>query len=129
MRRLPSTAWAERFTSHAHNLFLDFWVRLGIIGAAIAALAIGACLYGVAAFVRDRHSRATLGTVAIFGGFAAIVHGMVDSAYFTHDLAMTAWLLVWLAFVGRTFAVGEESEARASVGGRRIGLYRVAPMR
>jgi O-antigen ligase len=128
-RYVAPTAWAERFTSHAHNLFLDFWVRLGIIGAAIAALAIGACIYGVVAFVRDRHSRATLGTVAIFGGIAAIMHGMVDSAYFTHDLAMTAWLLVWLAFVGRTFVVGEDTESRASAGGRRFGIYRVAPLR
>ena len=36
-RYIQPAAWDERFTSHPHNLFLDFWVRLGIMGFAWVA--------------------------------------------------------------------------------------------
>ncbi|MEZ4572939.1 MAG: hypothetical protein R2849_21995 [Thermomicrobiales bacterium] len=29
---------------------------------------------------------------------AASMQGMVDNGYFVHDLAMSAWLIAWIAF-------------------------------
>ena len=31
-RYVEPAGWPERYTSHAHNLFLDVWLRLGILG-------------------------------------------------------------------------------------------------
>ena len=33
-RYIKPDAWQERFTSHPHNLILDFYVRLGLLGLA-----------------------------------------------------------------------------------------------
>ena len=91
-------AWNERFTAHAHNLILDSWIRLGIVGAVIASVLF---VIVIVHLVRSRrrvvdvldYRYPALVTVA-----AVLVHGLIDNAYFSHDLAMSFWLLVWLAF-------------------------------
>jgi O-antigen ligase len=97
-RYIAPTAWSERFTSHAHNLILDFWVRLGIIGGAfaIAVVVIGTLrAYHVMRGRTRFDSLTAAGSVALV---AAIVHGTVDNAYFAHDLAISGWFVAWLAF-------------------------------
>ncbi len=39
-RYVDPAGWAERFTSHGHNLIIDAWVRVGIIGAVCVVLAL-----------------------------------------------------------------------------------------
>lgn len=115
-RYIEPTAWNERFTAHAHNLILDFWIRLGIIGGAFA---IGAMVSGVirAYHVVTGHQSArtdALGAAASIGFVAALAHGMVDNAYFSHDLAMSGWFLAWLAFAPVvTRREGSTSSARS----------------
>lgn len=93
-RYILPTAWDERFTSHAHNLIADSWIRLGIIGAVMACIAL--VIVFRAAFVnRGSGPVAYAATVALA---ATLIHGLIDNAYFGHDLAMSAWLLAWLAF-------------------------------
>jgi putative inorganic carbon (HCO3(-)) transporter len=128
-RYVQPTAWAERFTAHAHNLVLDFWVRLGIIGAAVVTVAIGACLASVATFVQAGNRRETIADAALIGLLAAILHGMVDNGYFVHDLAMSAWLLIWLAMQRRTGVAKEGTVGIARSGRWRMRIHRVAPVR
>lgn len=111
-------AWREPNISHPHNLLLDAWVSLGVIGlAALAAV--------LALFWRDwarirraatdgrhepaaeqRAARAT-GTPTAHAGqpaplafglagamIAMLTHGLVDHAYFLPELAATFWTLM-----------------------------------
>jgi len=122
-------AWSERFTAHAHNFVLDFWVRLGIIGVAFAAVAAGACLVSAWRFATGSGRREALAGAASVGLVAVIVHGLVDNAYFAHDLAMSAWLLGWLAFGHAEPAQREEAANHARARDRRRWLHRITPER
>jgi O-antigen ligase len=96
-RYVAPTAWGERFTAHAHNLVLDFWIRLGLAGLVLAVLAMAVIVTATIGDARRPTSRPTLARAATVGLAAALAQGLVDNAYFAHDLAMSAWLLAWLA--------------------------------
>ncbi|NJP06840.1 MAG: O-antigen ligase family protein, partial [Chloroflexaceae bacterium] len=94
----PSLAQTnERFTSHPHNLLLDIWLRLGIMGiVAISWLLIRF-------YRRILHPTGDALPSIINAGIAAamtaaLVHGLVDNVYFVPDLAFAFWLLLLLRF-------------------------------
>lgn len=128
-RYVAPTAWAERFTAHAHNLVLDFWIRLGIIGAAAAVAIIVLCAARYRAVVSGKANPDVVQIAALFGGIAALTHGMVDGAYFVQDLAMSAWLLVWLACTSRATHEVRVEDRRAHTSGRGSRIHRVASLR
>ena len=99
-RYVDPAAWAERFTAHGHNLIIDAWVRVGIIGAVcvVLALALIARAGRVVAGAGNERGIDPLGAAAVVALVAAGVQALVDNGYFVHDLAMSAWLLGWLAF-------------------------------
>ncbi len=85
-------------TSHPHNFLLDFWLRLGLPGLL--------WILGTLAFVTWqfqglwlKHKGTALGALAL-GLMATMVdfavHGLLDMAYFTMDLALTFWLTAGL---------------------------------
>lgn len=88
-RYIYPQAWSERFTSHPHNLILDIWLRLGIMGLVVAVL------YVIVLLRRARRLIA-LGSVIGLAAFAALlagtIHGMVDNGYFLPGLALAFWL-------------------------------------
>jgi O-antigen ligase len=96
-RYVAPTAWAERFTSHPHDILLDVWVRLGIIGAALACAGILWCVSRAVRAFKQAEPVDPMQMAALAGLLAAMTHGLVDNAYFLHDLAMSVWLLLWLA--------------------------------
>lgn len=84
-----ATVTSERFASHPHNLVLDIWLRMGLIGLiAFAALILQFCRRAWSM----RHEQRVLvaGLLAVL--VAALVHGMVDNFYFVEDLAIVFWL-------------------------------------
>jgi O-antigen ligase len=117
---LPS-AWEEFNLSHPHNLFLDFWLRLGLPGLAVLGcllvafyrrvwqVLVGADLHlahggawgrGPAPAGRFRTSRVRqwTGTAILVVGLAAgmvnfLAHGLVDNAFFLVDLAFAFMLM------------------------------------
>jgi O-antigen ligase len=128
-RYIEPTAWNERFTAHAHNVVLDFWVRLGIIGFALAVAAVIVVAFGgVRLWTRQWRGNA-LAAAGLVGLIAMMTHGLVDNAYFGHDLAMSGWLLAWLAFGpgSRDTAEGVPNGARPDNGRR--GFHWFAPVR
>lgn len=106
-------AWTERFTSHPHNMVLDFWLRLGILGPVLLVWLLftffktawnrkllkpeapqsrveGGTPVAVAAKPGSGPAglrRAlTLGLIGSMVDF--MVHGMVDNSFFVIDLAL-----------------------------------------
>ena len=123
-RYVEPAGWPERYTSHPHNLLLDLWLRLGILGAAafawlaVAVGRIAARSRVILQEAQDRQARDHLaqdrrarhsalryrhtgeeGAVAV-GAAAAlaagVAHGLVDNAFFLPDLAVMTWLFVTL---------------------------------
>lgn len=91
----------ERFTAHPHNLLLDIWLRMGLLGLLIFGWllarffrqAAGAGQPPIAPRTPLRAFRAGL----IAAMTAGLVHGLVDNFYFWPDLAFAFWLLLALA--------------------------------
>jgi putative inorganic carbon (hco3(-)) transporter len=88
--------------SHPHNIFLHVWVSMGIFGllAFVAILVLFCRLFvrvlrhlRVAAIENSEQLRwITIGVGA--GMLAAMVQGMIDSAFLEQDLAFCFWMLV-----------------------------------
>lgn len=87
-------AWSERFTSHPHNILLDYWTRLGIMGVVAGGwLVIGFFRTAYRLFQRLATGPARAIVAAMLGSMLAFVlHGLVDNSYFLMDLALMFWL-------------------------------------
>jgi O-antigen ligase len=85
---LPS-AWEELNLSHPHNILLDFWTRLGLVGVAAGAwllISVARTGWRVYQALPDGHERAAiLGLLA--GLVAGLAHGLVDNSLFLMDLS------------------------------------------
>ena len=94
-------AGLEPDISHPHNLLLDFWVRLGILGlAALVWLSYhfwrtGLWLLKEKVSVQER--TLTLALMASMVDFLA--HGLIDNSYFLIDLAYLFWMTFALLLV------------------------------
>lgn len=83
----------EAFTSHPHNLLLDLWLRLGVLGLLAMLWLVGRYFWRV-----TRQARSSLLAVGLLAAMvAAVLHGLVDNFYFVPDLAFAFWLLLWVA--------------------------------
>lgn len=92
-RYISPVDWMERFTSHPHDIILDVWLRLGIMGLVVAA-AYAVML--VRAGRRITASQSRIGLAALGALVAGALHGLVDNGYFLPDLALAFWLLTTL---------------------------------
>jgi O-antigen ligase len=106
-------AWEELDLSHPHNIVLDYWTRLGILGViAIAWLQFAffrkaLCLYRQ---LGDCDLKALLlGLMASMVAFLA--HGLIDNSYFLVDLAFVFYLT--LGITARVERLGETVETNS----------------
>lgn len=92
-RRLQGTELVD-----AHNLFLDFWSKLGFIGLALM-LWLLARYYQLSwrVYRRSDPTYRAIGVALIATMTAAFVHGMIDAFYFGLQLAMLFWFLLGVA--------------------------------
>jgi O-antigen ligase len=108
-RYILPTAFAEAGLSHPHNILLDFWTRLGLVGVALLGLLLAVFWRKAYALYRgsgDESARAlALGLMASM--LAAIVHGLIDNSFFLVDLAFV--LMLTLAIVERQAAMQQNS--------------------
>ncbi len=88
-------------TSHPHNWVLDFWLRLGIPGLLWMVATLVYFFRTVLALCRKWAGTAlgalSLGLLASMTDY--VVHGLLDMAYFTMDLALSFWLTVGLVVI------------------------------
>jgi O-antigen ligase len=93
-------AWEEPELSHPHNIVLDFWLRLGVLGVAwlitfiVVVMRIAMTLYK-RLWTRNDFLLPVL--IGIIGGFANIMlHGLVDNSIYVLDQAYIFLLLAGL---------------------------------
>ena len=83
-------AWREPNLAHPHNIVLDFWVRMGILGVvALGWLLLEFYLTGLKKLAGANRA-IVLGLMASLT--AALAHGMIDASYFYVDLAFVFML-------------------------------------
>jgi O-antigen ligase len=105
-RYIEPAGWPERYTSHPHNIVLDFWLSLGLAGLALMIVAVVWMVIRTWRMHRlavdDRSTWAIAGAAALAAG---LVHGLVDNSFFLPDLAVLTWFsITLLAVQGRTRA-------------------------
>jgi O-antigen ligase len=89
-------AWQELDLSHPHNIVLDYWTRLGVLGVvALVWLEVAFFVKGLRLYRRlpGQDERAlVLGLMASM--VACLVHGLIDNSYFLVDLAFVFFITV-----------------------------------
>jgi len=89
-------AWQELDLSHPHNIVLDYWTRLGVLGVvALAWLEVAFFVKGLRLYRRlpDQDEQAlALGLMASM--VACLAHGLIDNSYFLVDLAFVFFITV-----------------------------------
>ncbi|MGB5933392.1 MAG: O-antigen ligase family protein [Anaerolineae bacterium] len=97
-RYMLPEAWQEPDLSHPHNLILDWWIRLGVLGV-VALIWLEVAFFKVALrlyrSLEDEGMRVlSLGLMGSMVDFLA--HGLVDNSYFLVDLAFIFCLTLGL---------------------------------
>lgn len=78
---------------YPHNLFLDFWVELGLAGL-IWLLVV------LVKFFKDLWGRQNAQNIVLMSGMVAIiVYGLVDVTYFKNDLSVLFWTILTMSSV------------------------------
>ncbi len=96
---------------YPHDIWLTFWVEVGIVG-----LAAFAFIYFAVQWRGWRLWPATEGLwrTALWGSLGALlmwfVHGVVDSPYWKNDMSVEFWILVALVLVARRAEVRGQQE-------------------
>lgn len=92
-RFIEPMGWPERYTSHPHNIILDTWLRLGVLGvASFLTLIIGVVWWIQSKTTWIRRDAWSIGAIAaLFGGLS---HSMLDNGFFLPDLAVMSWFFV-----------------------------------
>jgi O-antigen ligase len=122
-------AWLERFTSHPHNLILDYWLRLGIIGLVLILWLLIIFYKTLPRLIlrdtntsriketsqsqknslsRSQLERRVLGLGLVGSMTDFVAHGLVDNSYFLVDLAIIFCLSLALVEVLRREALTEK---------------------
>ncbi|MBL7058234.1 O-antigen ligase family protein [Patescibacteria group bacterium] len=86
---------------YPHNIFLNFWVELGLAGMIIFIWLIIKFLYFSIRFVNDPRfaNNKYLISGLLSSMIVIVIHGMFDVPYFKNDLACLFWLIVALLSV------------------------------
>ena len=103
---LPS-AWQEFNQGHPHNIYLDYWTRLGVLGLLAGGVmhvafwrhnsAVSRRHSGTASLSTQQVANQALGT-GLAGSVAAVLaHGFVDNTIFFPDLSLALLLTLALA--------------------------------
>ncbi len=97
------TAWEEFNLSHPHNLVLDFWLRVGLLGVGLLVWQLVAFFRcGWRAYRRLPEGWNRLLVLGLLAGMVNFVaHGLVDNAFFLVDLAFVFVLMLALVQVPR----------------------------
>ena len=111
-------AWPEPNISHPHNVLLDFWTRLGILGV-LAMVWLQTIFWrnGVHLYRRlAPGGERTLVLALMAGMLEGLVHGLIDNSFFLIDLAMIFWLFFALMALLQRFSAHAPLERQPGYG-------------
>lgn len=77
---------------YPHNIFLNVWSELGILGVIFFTILIFWLLYQL---YRRYFSEESI--IVLFGLSVLLIHGLVDVPFFKNDLAILFWLIIGFA--------------------------------
>jgi len=82
---------------YPHNIFLNVWVELGLLGLLVFLWGLGKFCWQAARLIRygDRGSWPTQQVIGLSSGLIAmVVYGLVDVPFFKNDLAILFWIFM-----------------------------------
>lgn len=79
--------------NYPHNIFLNFWLELGLLGL------IAFCAIIFLAFERGRINHSPEAQAAIAFLLVIVLHGLVDVPYFKNDLSILFWFAMSLLYI------------------------------
>lgn len=80
---------------YPHNIILNIWVELGLLGL----VAVGWLAFAVLKTIRSQSNDSI--KLAVFAALATmVVHGLVDVPYFKNDLSVLTWFFLALLVAG-----------------------------
>jgi O-antigen ligase len=104
------TVWDEKYRKqvwqpveiylYPHNIFLNFWTELGLVGALIFLFLIVRVLLELTIRLKKLDKKQKAVVLGIIGSMLTVlIHGLVDVPYFKNDLALLFWTIVALAAI------------------------------
>jgi putative inorganic carbon (hco3(-)) transporter len=107
-RYVEPAGWAERYTSHPHNLILDVWLNLGILGLVVFAWLAIEVARAIQALRSTRGVGNAVAVAAAGALVAGVAHGMVDNFFFLPDLAALTWIYFALLEARHSVSANEQ---------------------
>ncbi len=92
---------------YPHNIFLNFWTEIGLLGMLAAVIILGYAFY---LSNKIRRTDKIIGAGLMAALTVLVVHGLVDVPYFKNDLAFLFWILMGSIFL--TYTEGINSFAQ-----------------
>ncbi|MDX9778751.1 MAG: O-antigen ligase family protein [Patescibacteria group bacterium] len=84
---------------YPHNIFLNFWTELGLLGLCLFFFLISRYLYDALKILKKDKQKERVFSLGLIAAMSTVlIHGLVDVPYFKNDLAIIFWLLI--AFLG-----------------------------
>lgn len=96
---------------YPHNIFLNFWTELGIIGALVFMFLIFKYLFiALKNFQKEKYNKNKYILLGLFSSMMMIlIHGVLDVPYFKNDLSVVFWVLIALL---STYQISHKQEKR-----------------
>ncbi|MFA4937567.1 MAG: O-antigen ligase family protein [Patescibacteria group bacterium] len=84
----------------AHNLYLNLWIEMGLLGLLVFIYLVGKFLY----FLFQQLKTSTAGRRLFVSGLIAailsiLIHGLVDTPYFKNDLSLIFFVIIGLGLL------------------------------
>ncbi len=83
---------------YPHNIFLNFWTEIGLIGALLFSyIIIKFMIISLNFYRKEKNKRNKNLSLALFlSMLVIIIHGLVDVPYFKNDLSILFWIIISL---------------------------------
>ena len=102
----------ERFID-PHNIVLNFWVEMGVVGMiAFAWIMVAAFRVTWRGWREASGEWRTIELALLLALVAVVVHGLVDVPYFKNDLSLLFWTTIGLALAGTSGVWNRRPEAK-----------------
>lgn len=110
----PKYAFAgANFALHSHNLFLQLWVEMGIVGiVSFLALVVATVKQGCQSIVtRGRKNMMNACMIALVTGLLGyLFQGMTDNVWYNYKMVLVFWTVLGLIASGASIADGDRNE-------------------